>query len=224
VIDAQPLPGPLAGLRVLELADEKGPVLRQSCSPISGARCGQDRTARRRAEPPRRAVPRRHPPPRAQPVVLVLQHVQARHHPQSANRRRPPAFRALGGGIGRHPGNLPARLPGVPGAGLDYESLREQNSRLVMCFPDPFGQTGPWRDYLSSDLLHMAAGGEMASSGYDEADVPNAPPIAPAGATPGIWAGISPTWRLWPRWSIPSSLRPRPVYRTRRSTRLRADH
>src|SRR5204863_25065 len=39
----------------------------------------------------------------------------------------------------------------------------------------------PWRDYLSSDLLHMAAGGEMASSGYDDEDVPNAPPIAPGG-------------------------------------------
>jgi benzylsuccinate CoA-transferase BbsE subunit len=50
-----------------------------------------------------------------------------------------------------------------------------------MCALTPFGQTGPWRDYLSSDLLHMAAGGEMASSGYDEADVPNAPPIAPGG-------------------------------------------
>ena len=50
-----------------------------------------------------------------------------------------------------------------------------------MCSLTPFGQTGPWRDYLSSDLLHMAAGGEMASCGYDEADVPNAPPIAPGG-------------------------------------------
>jgi benzylsuccinate CoA-transferase BbsE subunit len=50
-----------------------------------------------------------------------------------------------------------------------------------MCSLTPFGQTGPWRDYLSSDLLHMAAGGEMASSGYDEADVPSAPPIAPGG-------------------------------------------
>jgi benzylsuccinate CoA-transferase BbsE subunit len=50
-----------------------------------------------------------------------------------------------------------------------------------MCALTPFGQTGPWRDYLTSDLLHMAAGGEMASSGYDEADVPNAPPIAPGG-------------------------------------------
>jgi benzylsuccinate CoA-transferase BbsE subunit len=65
--------------------------------------------------------------------------------------------------------------------GFDYEALRNQNSRLIMCALTPFGQTGPWRDYLSSDLLHMAAGGEMASCGYDEVDVPNAPPIAPGG-------------------------------------------
>jgi crotonobetainyl-CoA:carnitine CoA-transferase CaiB-like acyl-CoA transferase len=65
--------------------------------------------------------------------------------------------------------------------GLDYEALRKQSSGLIMCALTPFGQTGPWRDYLSSDLLHMAAGGEMASSGYDEADVSNAPPIAPGG-------------------------------------------
>ena len=50
-----------------------------------------------------------------------------------------------------------------------------------MCALTPFGQTGPWRDYASSDLLHMAAGGEMASSGYDGGDAPNAPPIAPGG-------------------------------------------
>ena len=50
-----------------------------------------------------------------------------------------------------------------------------------MCALTPFGQTGPWRDYASSDLLHMAAGGQMASCGYDESDVPNAPPIAPGG-------------------------------------------
>ena len=65
--------------------------------------------------------------------------------------------------------------------GLDYGALSEQNPGLIHCALTPFGQTGPWRDYLSSDLLHMAAGGEMASCGYDEADVPNAPPIAPGG-------------------------------------------
>ena len=64
---------------------------------------------------------------------------------------------------------------------LDFDSLRADNPGLILCSLTPFGQTGPWRDYLSSDLLHMAAGGEMASCGYDEADVPNAPPIAPGG-------------------------------------------
>ena len=34
--------------------------------------------------------------------------------------------------------------------GIDYEALREQNARLIMCSLTPFGQTGPWRDYLSS--------------------------------------------------------------------------
>jgi crotonobetainyl-CoA:carnitine CoA-transferase CaiB-like acyl-CoA transferase len=50
-----------------------------------------------------------------------------------------------------------------------------------MCSLTPFGQTGPWRGYAGSDLLHMAAGGEMASCGYDEVDAPGAPPIAPGG-------------------------------------------
>jgi benzylsuccinate CoA-transferase BbsE subunit len=65
--------------------------------------------------------------------------------------------------------------------GLAYADLSLLNSGLIMCALTPFGQTGPWRDYLTSDLLHMAAGGQMASCGYDEAAVPNAPPIAPGG-------------------------------------------
>jgi benzylsuccinate CoA-transferase BbsE subunit len=65
--------------------------------------------------------------------------------------------------------------------GLGYESLAEANPGLIMCSLTPFGQTGPWRDFLSSDLLHLAAGGQMASSGYDPEDVPDAPPIAPGG-------------------------------------------
>jgi crotonobetainyl-CoA:carnitine CoA-transferase CaiB-like acyl-CoA transferase len=64
---------------------------------------------------------------------------------------------------------------------LDPSALRDRNEKLIVCSLTPFGQTGPWRDYLTADLLHMAAGGEMASCGYDQADVPNAPPIAPGG-------------------------------------------
>ena len=65
--------------------------------------------------------------------------------------------------------------------GLAYDALSAADPKLIMCSLTPFGQSGPWRDYQSSDLLHMAAGGQMASSGYDESDVPDAPPIAPGG-------------------------------------------
>ena len=65
--------------------------------------------------------------------------------------------------------------------GLAYDALSAADPKLIMCSLTPFGQTGPWREYQSSDLLHMAAGGQMASSGYDESDVPDAPPIAPGG-------------------------------------------
>ena len=46
----------------------------------------------------------------------------------------------------------------------------------------------------------MAAGGEMASSGYDEADVPGAPPIAPGGGNAwhmGCHFAASRSWPLW---------------------------
>ncbi|MDP6493999.1 MAG: CoA transferase, partial [Dehalococcoidia bacterium] len=65
--------------------------------------------------------------------------------------------------------------------GLGYEDLKRDNPRLIMCSLTPFGQTGPWRDYLSSDLLHLAAGGQMGCCGYSEEDLPDAPPIAPGG-------------------------------------------
>ncbi len=65
--------------------------------------------------------------------------------------------------------------------GLGYEDLKEGNPGLIMCSLTPFGQTGPWKDYLTSDLLHLAAGGQMACCGYTEEDLPGAPPIAPGG-------------------------------------------
>ena len=65
--------------------------------------------------------------------------------------------------------------------GLGYEELKEGNPGLIMCSLTPFGQTGPWKDYLTSDLLHLAAGGQMGCCGYTEEDVPNAPPIAGGG-------------------------------------------
>jgi crotonobetainyl-CoA:carnitine CoA-transferase CaiB-like acyl-CoA transferase len=65
--------------------------------------------------------------------------------------------------------------------GLGYEALRRINPGLVMASITPFGQTGPYRDWKGSDLVHLAMGGVMMSTGYDptpegEYDVA---PIAP---------------------------------------------
>ena len=65
--------------------------------------------------------------------------------------------------------------------GLGYESLTAANSKLIHCAVSPFGQTGPWRDFIGSDLIRMAAGGFMGLCGYDVADDPEQIPIAPGG-------------------------------------------
>jgi benzylsuccinate CoA-transferase BbsE subunit len=178
VSDAQPLPGPLAGLRVLELADEKG----QFCGKLL-ADLGADVV---KIEPPG-GEPSRHVGPFLDDIPHPERSLSFWYY-NTSKRGITLKLQTVDGRLlfGRLAAASDVILetfrPGfLASLGLDYESLREQNSRLVMCSLTPFGQTGPWRDYLSSDLLHMAAGGEMASSGYDEADVPNAPPIAPGG-------------------------------------------
>ena len=49
----------------------------------------------------------------------------------------------------------------MPGLGLDYEALRESNPSLVMVSISNFGQTGPYRDYLATDIVEYAMGGLM---------------------------------------------------------------
>ncbi|GAA2454403.1 CaiB/BaiF CoA-transferase family protein [Actinomadura vinacea] len=63
-------------------------------------------------------------------------------------------------------------------AGLDYDLLLEAHPRLVVLSVTPFGLTGPWADYRSSDLVALAAGGPLMSCGYDDHSIP---PIRPGG-------------------------------------------
>jgi benzylsuccinate CoA-transferase BbsE subunit len=176
--DAQPLPGPLAGVRVLELTDEKG----QFCGKLMGD-LGADVI---KIEPPGGEATRR-----VGPFLADLPHPERSLSFWYYNTSKRGITLNLETADGRH---LFRRLaatadviletfpPGFFAAlGLGYESLREENPGLIMCALTPFGQTGPWRNYTTSDLLHMAAGGQMASCGYDEEDAPGAPPIAPGG-------------------------------------------
>ncbi len=176
--DAQTLPGPLAGLRILELADETG----QFCGKLLGD-LGADVV---KIEPPGGEGSRR-----VGPFLDDIPHPERSLSFWYYNTSKRGITLNLATADGRALFERLAAASDViletfrPGflasLALDHETLCKQNPRLIMCSLTPFGQTGPWRDYLSSDLLHMAAGGEMASSGYDEADVPSAPPIAPGG-------------------------------------------
>jgi crotonobetainyl-CoA:carnitine CoA-transferase CaiB-like acyl-CoA transferase len=170
--------GPLTGLRILELADEKG----QFCGKLFGD-LGADVV---KIEPPG-GEPCRHVGPFLEDIPHPERSLSFWYYNTSkrgitlnleaVDGRR--LFRRLAATADVV---LETFRPGfLASLGLDHESLHEQNPGLITCALTPFGQTGPWRDYLSSDLLHMAAGGEMASCGYDEADAPNAPPIAPGG-------------------------------------------
>jgi benzylsuccinate CoA-transferase BbsE subunit len=176
--EAQTLPGPLAGLRVLELADEKG----QFCGKLMGD-LGADVV---KIEPPGGEACR-HVGPFLDDIPHPERSLSFWHYNTSK--------RGITLNLETTDGHqLFCRLaetadviletfpPGfLPRLGLGYGALSAANPGLIMCSLTPFGQTGPWRDYATSDLLHMAAGGQMASCGYDEVDVPDAPPIAPGG-------------------------------------------
>ena len=49
--------------------------------------------------------------------------------------------------------------------GLGYEVLRGLNRGLIMASITPFGQDGPYRDYAATDIVGMAMGGQMFSTG-----------------------------------------------------------
>ena len=59
----------------------------------------------------------------------------------------------------------PGRLDGL---GVGYDDLSGANPRLVMVSITPFGQTGPYRDFLATDMVIHALCGEMYLAGYPD--------------------------------------------------------
>ncbi len=53
----------------------------------------------------------------------------------------------------------------LEGMGLGYEALAAINPRLIMTSITPFGQSGPYRDYRSCDLVSMALSGYLYLAG-----------------------------------------------------------
>ncbi|MGA9696707.1 MAG: CoA transferase [Dehalococcoidales bacterium] len=82
--------------------------------------------------------------------------------------------------------NPPKRMKALK---LDYARVKQVNLRIVMTSITPFGQTGPYKDYKSSELINAHMGGV----GYDsvrEVDISREPIKAPAHIF-GFQAGLS---------------------------------
>ena len=56
----------------------------------------------------------------------------------------------------------------IPALGLDYDTLRQANPRLVVASVSNFGQTGPYRDYKLSEIVLYAMGGTMQATGTSD--------------------------------------------------------
>jgi crotonobetainyl-CoA:carnitine CoA-transferase CaiB-like acyl-CoA transferase len=97
------------------------------------------------------------------------------------------------------------RAPEARTCGLDFAALSASFPRLIVCAVTPFGQSGPWADFLADDLVLMALGGSMAACGYRPGrdGVYDTPPLAAMGdqawRTASTYAAIAVLAALWAR-------------------------
>ena len=82
--------------------------------------------------------------------------------------------------------------------GLSYPELGRLNPELIMASVTDFGQSGPYRDYKSCDLVASALGGQMYVCGE-----PETPPLKPFGNqayySASLFAAIGILLALWNR-------------------------
>jgi crotonobetainyl-CoA:carnitine CoA-transferase CaiB-like acyl-CoA transferase len=85
--------------------------------------------------------------------------------------------------------------------GLGYETLKQLNPKLVLTSITPFGQTGPYRDYKSSDTVAEALGGMISTNGF-----PDGAPLRALGLqayhSASFFAAIGTMSALWARDTI----------------------
>jgi len=79
---------------------------------------------------------------------------------------------------------------------ISYGRLKQQNPGLIWVSITPFGQEGPYRDYLASDLEIMALGGAISLAGEKDGEpmrvtVPQAPMWVGAEAAMGALTALS---------------------------------
>ncbi|MBI2909273.1 MAG: CoA transferase [Chloroflexi bacterium] len=75
--------------------------------------------------------------------------------------------------------------------GLDYHTLWTFNPRLIMTSITPFGQTGPYRDYKSADLISFHMGGRGYTTPPQVQDITRDRPLKAGGRQADFLAGLT---------------------------------
>jgi benzylsuccinate CoA-transferase BbsE subunit len=162
--------GALTGRRVLELADERGAY----CGKLL-ADLGADVV---KLEPPGGDPSRRRSPRAGSGDSLTFLYMNTSKRGVTLDLREREGrglFAKLADGADLV---VEALAPGtLERLDLGYETLRQANPGLVLTSITGFGQTGPHRDFRSSDLVASALGGAMAVIGEAED-----PPVRLAGS------------------------------------------
>jgi len=76
-------------------------------------------------------------------------------------------------------------------AGLDYERLSAANPKLVVTSITPFGQDGPWRDYLGNDFIVQHTSGVAFHNGARARDLEAEPPFILPGYMAEVLSGMA---------------------------------
>jgi len=74
--------------------------------------------------------------------------------------------------------------------GIDFDSLRKSNSKLIHCSISGYGQTGPWRERPGHDVNYVAAAGALAFPGQ-WLKAPSRSSLAVADMAGGSFAAIA---------------------------------
>src|SRR5262249_39743952 len=160
-------PGPYAGLRVIEFGDESG----EHCGLLlAGLGAEVIKVEPAEGAPSRRIGPFRNDTPDPE------QSLHFWHYNRNKKSVVLPADDARAEVVlDSSCGALNAQL------GLDRHQVLERFPHLVLARMTPFGDTGPWKDFKGSDLVHLALGGVMMNCGYDPdpSGRYDLPPIAP---------------------------------------------
>ena len=163
-------PGPLFGLRVVELASEHAAFAGKMLGDL-----GADVIV---VEPPGGHPSRAYGPfvddvrgPGAQPLVVALQHVEARRRARPRLRHAAPSTSAASP---TRPTSCSraSRPTRSPRRHLDHPDLRADHEELIWVSVTPFGRTGTRAHEPATDLTLLAGGGPVWSCGYDDHSLP----------------------------------------------------